>query len=299
MRHDPTVDAGLNYAPCQYGASRLNFRGPPRNLFSPYLAFLGGTETYGKFIERPFATLTEERLGLPCVNLGIANASIDAYIHDPAVKDIAQRAQGCVVQITGAQSMSNRFYTVHPRRNDRFVRASTVLRAIYPEVDFAEICFTRHLLSTLWQISPDRFVILREELQAAWSARMRRFLGELGPRTLLLWFAASLPSDIPWEDRDDPLGGEPLFVTRRMVDALRPLVRAVVMVQPSARAAAQGTDGMVFTPLQEGAAAALPGPAAHEEAAEALVRALGDTLGDRAAQQRTHPAPRFRAAGSF
>lgn len=280
MRHDTLVDGGLNYAPCRYGASRLYFRGPPARLDRPHVAFLGGTETYGKFIAQPFVAQTAARLGMPCVNLGVANASLDAFIHEPAVTDLCRGAALTVVQVMGAHNLSNRFYTVHPRRNDRFVKASTVLRAIYPEVDFSEICFTRHLLGTLWQLSPERFAILREELQAAWVARMRSFLGGIGPRTLLLWIASSLPSDLPWEERPAPLRQEPLFVTRRMVDAIRPLVRSVVMVQPSARAMAAGTEGMVYTPLQEAAAAELPGVLAHQEAAEALTDAIRAALGD-------------------
>ncbi len=46
--------AALDYYPCRYGASKLLFRGPRRRLQGDYVAFLGGTETYGKFIETPF-----------------------------------------------------------------------------------------------------------------------------------------------------------------------------------------------------------------------------------------------------
>lgn len=274
MQTGQPVDAGLDYAPCQYPGSRLYFRGPARALVPPYVAFLGGTETYGKFIERPFPALVEAATGLACVNLGVVNASLDALSGDQGLQDIARDAMVRVLQVPGASMLSNRFYTVHPRRNDRFLRASTVLAALYPEVDFTEICFVGHLLSRLWEISPGRFQILREELQAAWAARMRGTLADLGPATLLLWFAPQLPSDIPWEERPDPLRIEPAFVTRRMVDSLRPLVRAVVMATPSPRAVARGTAGMVFTPLQEGAASALLPPAAHEEAATAIAGAL-------------------------
>ncbi|MCC7320988.1 MAG: hypothetical protein IT542_08430 [Rubellimicrobium sp.] len=274
MRNDFVVDAGLDYAPCQYPGSRLYFRGPERDLSRPHVAFLGGTETYGKFIEQPFPALVEKATGRQAVNLGVPNASIDALMSDTGLHDIAREAEVRVVQVLGAQAMSNRFYTVHPRRNDRFVRASTVLAALFPEVDFTEICFVGHLLGTLWQISPERFQILREELQTAWTARMRSYLTALGPATFLLWFAAQLPSDVPWEDRADPLRIEPAFVTRKMLDSLRPLVRGVIMATPSPRAVAGGTAGMVFTPLQESAANAQLSPAAHEEAAQAIAAAL-------------------------
>ena len=142
---------------------------------------------------------------------------------------------------------------------------------IYPEVDFADVCFTRHLLSRLWEVAPDRFAILREELQMAWLARMRSFLDAVGPRVVLLWFSPHLPSDAPWEGRESPLARDPLFVTRRMIDALRPKVRGIAMVQPTARAHARRDEGLIHAPQERGAAASALGPAAHREAAAALV----------------------------
>lgn len=274
MYGDQSFDAGLDYAPCQYQGSRLYFRGPARDLSQPYIAFLGGTETYGKFIPRPFPVLVEAAIGRPCVNLGVVNASVDALTSDPGIQNIAREAEVRMLQVPGAHLLSNRFYTVHPRRNDRFVRASTVLTALYPEVDFTEICFVGHLLQRLHDVSSERFQILREELQTAWSARMRSYLADLGPATLLLWFAAQLPSDTPWQDRPDSLRINPAFVTRRMVDSLRPLVRSMIVAVPSVRAMAGGTKGMVFTPMQASAASALLPPAAHVEAAAAITRTL-------------------------
>lgn len=227
------------------------------------MAFVGGTETLGRAIDSPFPALVEQEIGEACLNFGQANASVDAFLQDPVVTGACRDALLTVVEVMGAHNVSNRFYTVHPRRNDRFVRASSVLRAIYPEVDFAEVCFTRHLLGQLHAASPDRFAIVREELQAAWSARMRSLLAAIGPRTLLLWLSPHLPSDVPWEERPDPLARDPLFVTRRMLDGLRPLVRGVVMVQPTRRLPGEATMGA----------------AAHKEAAAALAASIRAALG--------------------
>lgn len=278
MKQDTLSEAGLSYAPCLYGSSRILFRGPRKSLDGRYVAFIGGTETYGKFIERPFATLVEERLGVPCVNFGVVNAGLDAFLHEQTLQTLCHEATMNVVQIMGAQNMSNRFYTVHPRRNDRFLRASSVMRAIYPEVDFADFCFTRHMLTALHAISPERFEIVRTELQQAWSARMRSFLAEIGAHTILLWFADHLPSDAAWEDRTDPFRADPLFITRRMIDGLRPLVQGVVVVQPTSKAMGRGSEGMVHSPMQAMAAAELLGVAAHEEAADAITAQLRTTL---------------------
>lgn len=277
MKHETLGEAGLSYAPCRYGTSRILFRGPRRSLDGRYIAFVGGTETYGRFITAPFPALVEAVLGDPCVNFGLINASVDAYANEPTILSACHDASLNIVQVMGAQNMSNRFYTVHPRRNDRFLRASTVLQAIYPDVDFSDFCFTRHMLSALYARSPDRFEIVRMELESAWLGRMSSFLREIGRHTFLLWFAGHLPSDGRWDSRSNPFSADPLFVTRRMIDNLRPLVRGVVMAQPTARALGAGTEGMVFSPLQEVAAAECLGVAAHQEAANALITAIRAT----------------------
>ena len=274
MKHETLEEAGLSYAPCRYGTSRSLFRGPKRPTDGRYIAFIGGTETYGRFIATPFSAQVEEAVGDVCVNLGMINASIDAYANEQSLIDLCRDSSLNVVQVMGAQNMSNRFYTVHPRRNDRFLRASTVLQAVYPDVDFSDFCFTRHMLSTLYARSPDRFEIIRMELEAAWQGRMASFLSEIGKHTFLLWFAGHLPSDGRWDSRVNPFNTDPLFVSRRMIDSLRPLVRGVVMAHPSPRALAAGTEGMIFSPPQSAAAAECLGVAAHQEAAKALADAI-------------------------
>ncbi len=273
MKHEILGQTGPNYAPCRYGRSKLLFRGPRQPLDGRYVAFAGSTETYGKFIEDPFPKLVGRRLGLPAVNLGCVNAGVDAMLHDPEIDGICQGAMMTVMQVTGATNLSNRFYTVHPRRNDRFLRASTVLRALYPEIDFSDFCFTRHMLTTLHEVDAERFSIVRSELQRAWSARMKRLLSRCGRQVLLLWFSDRLPSDAPWNP-SAPLGSAPSLITRRMLDGLRPCVRGVVLAQPSARARACGSAGMVHGPAEAAAAAELPGVLAHHEAAEMLAGAL-------------------------
>ena len=130
MTYERLGDSALDYFPCRYGTSKLLFRGPRRKLDGAYCAVLGGTETYGKFILQPYAALVEAATGITMVNFGCVNAGADVFVNDPAVIDACVKARATVVQVTGAHNTSNRFYAVHPRRNDRFLRASTLLKAI-------------------------------------------------------------------------------------------------------------------------------------------------------------------------
>lgn len=244
---------------------------------TPYLAFVGGTETYGKFIEKPFAARVEEKIDTTCVNFGFPNAGIDAFAHDPFVVGATENAKITVVQVLGAQNMTNRFYAVHPRRNDRFVSASQMLQTIYREVDFADFHFNKHMLNRLMVVSPGRFEAVRAELQQAWLARMRLLLGQIKGKTILLWLSDHAPASNGAMDVET-LGSDPLFVTREMMDEIAPHATKVVEVVASKESLAAGTDGMVFSQLEAMAAAEMMGPVAHTEAADAIVDAIR-TLG--------------------
>ena len=279
MTYDALGPGALDYLPCRYGTSKLLFRGPRRSLDDPYVAFLGGTETYGKFIKAPFSSLVEEQTGITSVNFGYPNAGIDVFTHDKFVIEAASRAKVTVVQVMGVQNMTNRFYSVHPRRNDRFVAASNLLRTIYRDVDFAEFHFNKHMLGRLLSISAERFDTVRLELQEAWMARMKLVLGQMQGKTILLWFGQHPPrTDEEALLAQDGLGQDPLFVTREMMDEVARHVTDVVEVVASPQAVSAGTDGMVFSELETMAAAELMGPIAHRQVADALLEKIEKLL---------------------
>lgn len=268
MRHEKLEAAGLDYAVCRYGASRLLFRGPKRPTDKPYIAFVGGTDVYGKYIERPLPAIVERETRRVCVNLGVPNGSVDVQLNDPAMMELCRRAELSVIQITGAQNLSNRFYRVHPRRNDRLIEASTVLRALYHDVDFTEFSFTRHMLSALFMRSPRRFATVQKELEQAWVSRMQSMLSVVGSRVVLLWWSDRLLSNDVWYLRPDPFRGDPLFVTRSMVQALRPLVRQIVEVPPIE---SEGCRGMVVSDMDKPAAAERLPARSHLLAAQQII----------------------------
>lgn len=256
----------LDYNVCSYGGSRLRFRGPERALEGPYHAVLGGTECFGKFIARPFADLLEGQTGARVVNLGCVNAGADSFLGDETVLRLARKAAVVVVQLPGAHAVSNPLYTVHPRRNDRFLRPSPVLRGLYPEVDFTEFTFTRHLLGALSRHGPRRFAKLRATLAETWTERMAALTARIGRPVVGLWLARHVPPDIACPS----LPGDPLMVTRGMIARLRPRLAGYVEVIASAEDDPLDVEGMIFAPAERDAAAHMPGPAAHQAAAERL-----------------------------
>lgn len=272
MTYDPMGAGALDYFPCRYGTSKLLFRGPRRRLAGDYISFIGGTETYGKFIELPFPTLVEHETGVKSVNLGCANVGVDAYLTDKSLLQICSQAKVTVIQVMGAQNMSNRFYAVHPRRNDRFLRCSSMLRTIFSEIDFTDFNFTRHMLSTLASVSPTKFAIVEKELKDAWVARMTTLLDQLESKVILLWLADRTP-----DDTSDYC--EPMFIDRAMIDVLAPRVSKVVEIIATPGEQNEGLDEMVFSDLEEAAAAEMLGPLVHRRTAHVLAPILRELSG--------------------
>lgn len=267
-------EGSLDYFPCHYGTSKLLFRGPRRDLALPYVAVLGGTETYGKFIPRPWPALVEDETGLRVVNLGCVNAGPDVYLSDPGVMDVVSGSRLAVVQVMGAANLTNRLYAVHPRRNDRFLRASGAMAQLYPEVDFTNFHFTRHLLQTLQAVSASRFEVLVEELRRTWIARMRALIEGAGVPVVLVWIAGHAPAPRCPAD----LSVEPLLVDRPMIDAVYSLAAAWVEPSSNLSGMAGALDGMAFAEMERPAAERLPGPRAHEALALCVADAVDRLL---------------------
>lgn len=276
----------IDYGEVRYGASRLTFRGPKRPLDGSFTALLGGSETYGRFVERPFADIVEAQIGEPVVNLGVMNAGLTLLLDDPAVVDIASRARLTVIQALGAQNMSNRFYRVHPRRNDRFLAASDSLKALYPDVDFTEFHFTGHLLAALIDSDPRRFERVVKELKTAWLSRMRHILGQLHGERVLLWISDRRPDDAA----SLVAGSPPYFVDREMVEALSADVSGIVEIMPASAATTTGTADMVCAREEEDAASLLPNAETHREIAHALSSVIAPISAGHATWTSPRPA---------
>lgn len=270
MSFETLGQAALNYFPCQYGTSRLSFRGPKRGLDGRYVTYLGGIETYGKFIELPYPNLIEQETGLKSVNLGLGNVGVDIYLKDQALLRICQNGIATVLQIVGALNVSNRFFTVHPRRNDRFITASKHLRDLYPEIDFAEISFTRHLLLSLLHTDAARFGQVEAELKSAWTQGMSRLIAEIGGPVILLWMTDHEPGS--------GLEGEPIFVDYAMLEQIAPHSMRIVKVVGTAKERSRALNEMIFNDMEEQAAAEMLGPAVHRRAALQLAPVLQEIV---------------------
>lgn len=267
MTFEQLNSPGLDYLSCRYEGSKLMFRGPRKRLDQPYVAMIGGTDIYGRFCETPVSEMLEVSTGLPIVNLGHLNAGVDAFMNDPAILMICRNAAVTVIQVMGAQNMSNRLYSVHPRRNDRLVAQSNFLKTLYREPDYTQYHFTRHLLCGLQDISRDRFALVAEELGTAWVARMKSLIAQIGGEICLLWMSDRAPSEV---GTSDPLGHDPLFVGSEHIDALQQDLAAYVEIVSTTDELEAGRERMVFSAYEEPVAREVLGPIVYEAAARSL-----------------------------
>jgi hypothetical protein len=265
------AESALDYRACRYGSSRMLFRGPKKKLKDQGVAFLGGSETFGKFVGSPYPELVGDSLGEVSVNLGCHNAGLDAILQDEQIVSICNRSKITVVQIMGAANLSNSFYTVHPRRNDRFIQASPMMERLFPDVDFMEFNYTHHLLGKMKRVSPEGYQHLVRNLQETWVVRMSQLINRLQGKVILAWFANQLPTP-------QITNQEPLFVTQRMLERVKTKAAGCVEIAFSHEVTALGTEGMHYLEHEHEAAKKLPNPIAHQEIADALLPVIQQHL---------------------
>lgn len=265
MTFERTGRIGLDYDICEYDGSRLQFRGPKADLSNGYVAFMGATETFGKYLTHPFPILLADHLPIGTVNLGMINGGVDAYLADPVILKIAKDADLRVVQVFGALNQSNHYYKVHPRRNDRFIGATETLIQLFPEVDFAEFHFTRAMLSALHQRAHSRYKMLCDELQNTWLTRMKALLDTIGGPTLVLWFADRKPLA-----NATLLPNDPMLVDQSMLRKLRERADCYVELVPGHKTLNADRMEMLQVMASPAAARWMLGPQAHAQVAQAL-----------------------------
>ncbi len=261
-------------------ARRLSRR-PLGEPHGPYVAFLGGCETFARHVPVPFSARVEARIDLPCLNLASPHAGPEAFLADRGLMALASGARAVVLTVPGAHAIRNPYYDVHRLRNDRVVRASAALHGLFPDLDLFQHNYVRHLLGDLHRTSPQRFATVRDALRAAWLDRMSALVAALDAPVLLLWFGARAPGALALGIEDEA----PSFVTVDMLDRLAPRVAGLVQSihPPSARRPGPHYGGGCAAPV-------LPGSVAHEQAGARIARALAPILGACSATRTTRSA---------
>jgi hypothetical protein len=188
-------------------------RGPRPERLEPgeYFVCLGAAQTFGRFCERPFPTILQDRLGLPVLNIshGGAGPAFFCNNNERLIKYLND-ARFVVVQVMSGRSDSNSLFESEGvgyfrRRSDgQFIRADQA---------FSELLQTR-----------SRAVVMQivEETRQSWLSSYRQLLEKIRSRKILFWFATRTPGyQQGWKDLDALFGPFPQLVNAAMVADLR------------------------------------------------------------------------------
>ncbi len=209
------------------GGARLPIRPVPKVLRRDYVVFLGSDDTYGCHLSYPFTELIEDATGIQTVNLGCVGARVDAFQQNEGILEMCRGARLVFVEAVGAEAMSNRLYRVDVRNNQRLIRVTKYLKALYEAVDFSGIETVGELLTVLAQMSEEKLYFVRLELHMAWVARMRTLIRQIGVPVILLWLADHEPF---YAATGGTIFRDPLFVDRTMLEALRQEVVDIIEI---------------------------------------------------------------------
>ncbi len=212
------------------GGARLPIRPLPKTLQRDYVVFLGSDDTYGCHLSYPFTDLIEDATGIQTVNLGCVGARIDAFQQNEGILEMCRGARLVFIEALGAEAMSNRLYRVDVRNNQRLIRVTKYLKALYEGVDFSGIETVGELLTMLAQLSEEKLYFVRLELHMAWVARMKRLIKQIGVPVILLWLADHDPF---YAATGGTIFRDPLFVDRTMIEALRQEVVDIIEITAS------------------------------------------------------------------
>ncbi|WP_136685237.1 DUF6473 family protein [Falsirhodobacter xinxiangensis] len=124
----------------------------------------------------PCARTLAAMAGCPVLDLGLRHAGPDALLQ--ADLRLAAKAETVVLVLSPLRNLSNAFYLVHPRRNDRFVAPTPLITSLFPEVDFTGIHFTHHLVRTLAATCEERLAEVTADVRRRW----REAMGEVAHR---------------------------------------------------------------------------------------------------------------------
>ncbi len=271
------------------GGARLPIRPLPNVMQRDYVAFLGSDDTYGCHLSYPFTDLIEDETGIQTINLGCVGARIDAFQQNEGILEMCRGARLVFIEAVGAEAMSNRLYRVDVRNNQRLIRVTKYLKALYEGVDFSGIETVGELLTVLAQMSEEKLYFVRLELHMAWVARMKTLIKQIGVPVILLWLADHEPF---YAAKGGTIFRDPLFVDRTMIEALRQEVVDIIEITASKdEVFSTGADAKEPTSMPIGSL----GPGYHERVAAELSPVIQAAM---RALASVEPPPATDAAGA-
>lgn len=205
-----SFDYDIWFAPALPG---LALRGPrPTAELSKCICFIGAAQTFGRFVNEPFAQLVCDLLRRPGLNLGFSGAGPEFYLGNDKLMSILSAAPAVVVQSMSARSVSAGLFET--RANNGVLRFRSGPRAGQEHMALNAYGFLRKEGGEAAYLEQVGLV------QARWVELYGELARRIRGRKVFLWLSEHAPGENVRLDQGD-LGHFPHFVTREMVEAVR------------------------------------------------------------------------------
>lgn len=205
------------------------FRGPRRDFrVEGAICCIGAAQTFGRFVERPFAAQLDALLDQPVLNLGLSGAGPEVYLGTPFLLQTLARADTVVVQSMSARSVSAGIFETQANKGALAFRDGPLAGKVMK----AQRAY--HALAETY--GRDAFIEQVRAAQARWLELHEELAARIPGRKIFLWLSAAEPGqNINLEEQK--LGQFPHFVDAPMVDRIVDmgfeLVKAVLPDMPA------------------------------------------------------------------
>jgi hypothetical protein len=190
----------------------LTFRGPkPESLAEgQYFVCIGAAQTLGCFCEKPYPALLQEKLNLPCLNLGMAGAGPSLFLENNQLLEYINQAKFAIVQVMSGRSESNSLFD--SRGREYLVRRSDGVRlgadAAYQELlEKKDKHYVKDLIA---------------ETRNNWIVNYKKLLQKIEVSKILFWFSTREPFYIEkYTNVSNLFGRYPQLVNLKMIEKIK------------------------------------------------------------------------------
>ena len=267
--------------------SRIELRNPTDvyDTQEPYVACVGSAATFGRLVARPFATLLQERLGMPVINIGFGGARPGIFLEEDALARLIRGAACVVVEAMSARGYATDLFV--PENDYTNMGRPAAVEQVTERahaLEFVDLVYGR----SLREGDATRLDAARMICRAAYLRDMKRLASIAGSRGVLFYFSKRPAEFVPQADAatfQAWSSGFPHHVDTRLLDLLAPLFRAVVNVTSTAGSPEPIYDRETGEPLpifpdtpQPHENSYYPSSAMHALAADALEPAVRSVL---------------------
>jgi|JRYL01.1.fsa_nt_gb hypothetical protein len=183
------------------------FRGPAVADGAPYMVCIGGAQTFGRFVARPFAQTLGAAMGLPCRNLGLGGAGPRFALRDD-VRRVLDRAKLVVVQYFSGRSASCSLFdnSETGRASGRYLPTSKYMR------------FEQFFERMAERQEPHLLQRIVEEMREDYVDAMVRLARSLQVPKVALWISQRVPDYPPgFVEQHGWMNGFPQLLDRAVV----------------------------------------------------------------------------------